>query len=137
MKAKKNAVNRLKHDFCDVHQLFSVPPRTGTDRYLKYCPICAEEDRQKYGEAYWHRSHQIAKLPKCKTILDKYTEAAEANMARRIVWAYKRLKSEQSDKIYWSDLRSLSGVKRANIGKVIPYIYKADTNIADEILSIL
>ena len=355
--SKKNAVNRLKHDFCDVHQLFSVPPRTGTDRYLKYCPICAEEDRQKYGEAYWHRSHQIrnmqlcckhncmlessavtansertftfcpaevyaikkntvlcendslinynrylcdvfnapidfvsaipihialfnalegtkyvknsgkcrntkllsddikvfykdtgidanfyqlqrvllgktfdfsvvcqiafylkvsiknltapnikteqikkeqfthynsdkppihwkefdnklapvfeqtaydiyigntnslqkptkvslrricnevgiqphqiSKLPKCKTILEKYTETAEANMARRIVWAYKRLKSEQSDKIYWSDLRSLAGVKRANIGKVIPYIYKADTNIADEIVSIL
>ena len=81
--------------------------------------------------------HQIAKLPKCKTIFDKYAETAEANMARRIVWAYKRLKSEQSDKIYWSDLRSLSGVKRANIGKVIPYIYKADTNIADEIVSIL
>lgn len=357
---RKNAIDCLKHDFCDTHRLFAVLPRTGADRYLKYCPICTEEDRQKYGETYWHRNHQIrnmqvcykhncmlessdvtakseqtftfcpaetyaikknavlcengnlikynkylcdvfnapidfvnaipihivlfnaldgtnyiknlgkcrntkllsddikafykdtdikdvasfyqvqrvllgerfdfsavcqiafylgvsiedltapnikaeqikkeqathynsdkpsvhwkrfdnelapvfeqtandiyignidslrkpmrvslrrickevgiqpyqmAKLPKCKAIFEKYTETAEANMARRIVWAYKMLKSEQSDKIYWSDIRSLSGVKRANISKVIPYIYKAaDKNIASEIVSIL
>ena len=26
---------------------------------LKYCPICAREDRQTYGETYWHRIHQL------------------------------------------------------------------------------
>lgn len=26
---------------------------------LKYCPVCAKEDSQKYGEPYWHRAHQL------------------------------------------------------------------------------
>lgn len=26
---------------------------------LKYCPICAREDAIKYGEAYYHRKHQL------------------------------------------------------------------------------
>ena len=34
-------------------------------RYLRYCPICAEEDREKYGETYWHRGHQIPRIRVC------------------------------------------------------------------------
>lgn len=26
---------------------------------LKYCPICCEEDEEKYGENYWHLQHQL------------------------------------------------------------------------------
>lgn len=29
------------------------------NRFLKFCPKCAEEDLLKYGEMYWHRFHQI------------------------------------------------------------------------------
>lgn len=32
---------------------------------LRYCLRCAEEDRKRYGEAYWHRSHQIAGFQCC------------------------------------------------------------------------
>ena len=32
---------------------------------LKYCPLCAKEDREKYGETYWHRSHQLRGLTIC------------------------------------------------------------------------
>ena len=28
-------------------------------KFLIFCPLCLEEDTQKYGEAYWHRMHQI------------------------------------------------------------------------------
>lgn len=31
----------------------------------KYCPICYHEDQGAYGEAYWHRSHQIPLMPLC------------------------------------------------------------------------
>jgi len=34
-------------------------------RYLMYCPICATEDRQAYGEAYLHRIHQIRHIGIC------------------------------------------------------------------------
>lgn len=38
---------------------------SGELRYLKYCPKCASEDRRKYGEAIWHRSHQIEHINIC------------------------------------------------------------------------
>ncbi|WP_188399550.1 TnsD family Tn7-like transposition protein [Sporomusa sp. GT1] len=32
---------------------------------LRYCPECVSEDRVNFGEAYWHRSHQLPFLPVC------------------------------------------------------------------------
>ena len=32
---------------------------------LKYCPTCYLLDTEKYGEAFWHRVHQIPLLPLC------------------------------------------------------------------------
>ena len=26
---------------------------------LRFCPLCLEADQQQYGEAYWHRLHQV------------------------------------------------------------------------------
>ena len=60
---KKNALHRLTNDFCDAHHLFSILPRDEGDQYLKYCPLCIVEDREIYGEAYWHRTHQIRNMP--------------------------------------------------------------------------
>ena len=34
-------------------------------RYLRYCPLCAKEDREKLGETFWHRKHQIAHVDIC------------------------------------------------------------------------
>ncbi|RNB82118.1 transposase [Brevibacillus nitrificans] len=33
--------------------------------YLRYCPKCMESDSEKYGEPYWHRSHQIFGVNLC------------------------------------------------------------------------
>ncbi|MBN3879588.1 MULTISPECIES: TnsD family transposase [unclassified Nostoc] len=27
--------------------------------WLKFCPLCVEEDKKKFGECYWHRIHQV------------------------------------------------------------------------------
>lgn len=32
---------------------------------LRYCPICAQSDMQKYGETYWHREHQLPLSMSC------------------------------------------------------------------------
>lgn len=34
-------------------------------RFLRFCPECASEDREKYGETYWHREHQVARVRVC------------------------------------------------------------------------
>lgn len=49
----------------DVHKLFPILPREDNDRYLKYCPMCVIEDREQYGETYWHRIHQIRGVQVC------------------------------------------------------------------------
>ena len=39
--------------------------RKGEDATLRYCPICAREDREMYGETYWHRKHQLRGINIC------------------------------------------------------------------------
>jgi len=34
-------------------------------RYLRFCPVCAEQDREINGETYWHRSAQIQGIDVC------------------------------------------------------------------------
>lgn len=34
-------------------------------RFLRFCPQCAKEDREKRGETYWHREHQIPRIRVC------------------------------------------------------------------------
>lgn len=65
LEQRKNALYHIGHDSCDIHHLFCVLPRTGDEQYLRYCPLCAVEDRKQYGEAYWHRKHQLRNVNVC------------------------------------------------------------------------
>lgn len=65
LEQKKKALYHVSHESCDVHHLFCVLPRTGEEQYLQYCPLCAEEDREKFGETYWHRLHQLRNICIC------------------------------------------------------------------------
>ena len=65
LEQKKEAMHHLVIDYCDPHHLFCILPRADTDLHLKYCPLCVKEDRDKYGEAYWHRQHQIRNMKIC------------------------------------------------------------------------
>lgn len=39
--------------------------KADSERYLRYCPMCAEADREKHGETYWHRIHQMQGVDVC------------------------------------------------------------------------
>lgn len=49
------------------YHLFAPFSRKNTcqKRHAKYCPLCIQEDRETYGETYWHRVHQIPGIPLC------------------------------------------------------------------------
>ncbi|KYC34513.1 hypothetical protein WA1_50760 [Scytonema hofmannii PCC 7110] len=34
-------------------------------QWLQFCPLCVESDRQKFGEPYWHRLHQVPGVKVC------------------------------------------------------------------------
>lgn len=65
LEQKKTALFRLCHDSCDIHHLFAVLPRDEGEQYLRFCPLCVKEDRESYGEAYWHRKHQLRNVSIC------------------------------------------------------------------------
>ena len=67
LEQKKTALYRLGHDNCDAHHLFCVLPRSEGEHYLRFCPLCVNEDRATYGETYWHRKHQIRNMGICTT----------------------------------------------------------------------
>lgn len=62
---KEKAIYHIGYDFCDAHHLFAILPRHECDAFLKYCPLCVSEDRRKYGETYWHRTHQLRNIQVC------------------------------------------------------------------------
>lgn len=48
------------------HNLLPFPKsKEKVIRHLRYCPICAEHDRETYGETYWHRIHQMHGIRIC------------------------------------------------------------------------
>lgn len=50
----------------NYHNLMPIPIRKdGSSRYLRYCPLCAKQDRELYGETYWHRTHQLIGITAC------------------------------------------------------------------------
>lgn len=60
-------------------------PKVDEDRRLKYCPECVKEDRECYGETYWHRVHQIFGIRICKkhrTLLLDSTAVIKYNNTR-------------------------------------------------------
>lgn len=63
--------DRREHDFKVLVELESnknIFPRIaykGRKRYLRFCPLCAKEDKERLGETYWHRSHQLWGIDIC------------------------------------------------------------------------
>jgi hypothetical protein len=62
---------RLYEDMCGNHgrgiQLRAGISSRGiaSPASLRFCPVCVEADRERYGEAYWHRSHQLPSILVC------------------------------------------------------------------------
>ena len=59
-----NAFNAMLNMEGNYHNLLRIP-KCSEKRYLKYCPLCVDEDRKKYSEAYWHRIHQLMRVNIC------------------------------------------------------------------------
>lgn len=55
----------------------------GKNQLLRYCPLCAQEERDKYGESYWHTLHQLPLVTVCDIhhcrLLNASSEALRLN----------------------------------------------------------
>ena len=64
---KLAALRLLGEGSTDPHHLFTILVRNPSSGFLRYCPLCVKEnrDKYKYGETYWRRSHQIRNINIC------------------------------------------------------------------------
>ena len=64
MERKNKAMQALINMDSNFRNLILFPKRSVTPS-MRYCPMCAADDRKNYGETYWHRLHQIYELTVC------------------------------------------------------------------------
>lgn len=67
----------------------------------------------------------------------KYTDSHPESWARKIIWAYQKLKEEEKP-FYRTDIRKISGVKKKNFQAVVPYLMKhTDVETVRQIIALL
>ena len=63
---RKQAFQALVSMQGNYHNLLPMQKsKDGRKRHLRYCPICVKEDREQFGETYWHRIHQMIGIEVC------------------------------------------------------------------------
>lgn len=49
-----------------IHMFLGIAASTIKNwHYLRFCSSCVQQDRERYGEAYWHMNHQLPKVFYC------------------------------------------------------------------------
>lgn len=78
---RQKAFDALASTKGNYHYLLAIPNR-GIG-LLRYCPMCAAEDRNKYGETYWHRMHQMQGVDICPEHLCKLVNSNVTTRSRQ------------------------------------------------------
>lgn len=65
-------LNRLRSDMRgnfggSIHARIGALTSSIVSEYLRFCPQCVAEDRERFGETYWHRIHQVPGVEVCPT----------------------------------------------------------------------
>lgn len=108
LEQKKAALHSLKYDSCDAHHLFCILPRMGEEQYMRFCPMCVKEDREKYGETYWHRSHQIRNMRICtKHKCRLLTSAAPAKSEQSFTFCPAEIYADSDNVVMEEDARTI------------------------------
>ena len=61
---KQSAMKKIADGNKDYYKELPIPKKQ-KQRYMRACPMCVKEDREKYGETYWHVSHQLQGIDVC------------------------------------------------------------------------
>lgn len=96
--------------------------------FIKYCPLCANEDRVSYGEAYFHRIHQIDGIEICQRHKCKLleTEIIIGKTSPRIYNAEEKIPYEQE--VIYSD-----NDLECRIADYVIAVFQADLQIENDI----
>jgi hypothetical protein len=69
----------LEHSWGDIHTRVGIMASSvRTPNRLRFCPACFRDEQEKYGEAYWHRLHQLPGVIVCPDHLMLLQESSVA-----------------------------------------------------------
>ncbi len=76
--------------------------------WLRFCPECAQEDKQQFGESYWHRLHQIPGVEVCPKhqvrLLDSQVRVQNPATRHEFITAGQGIKLPKSQSYTLKDL---------------------------------
>lgn len=118
---KKYSLEKLiNNKSCDPHQIMTILPRNDNeDKYLKFCSECVSEDRIRYGETYWHRSHQLRGVNTCVKHLCKLQQS-HVTCTNDHTFVFYPAESNISNS---NDLREYVNYKKTNYEKYLINIF--------------
>lgn len=90
--------------------------RVGVPRYLRFCPTCRTFDIYRYGEPYWHRTHQIAGVLVCPDHGDQLIES-DAPMKPKSHFDYVDA-TESMDRIALPSKGNFGSTEATNVFKI-------------------
>lgn len=127
---RKKAYETLLEMNGSVYNLLAIPTnRSNQKRYLRYCPYCVEEDREKYGETYWHRVHQmfdvnICPIHSCKLINSNVVISSRDS---------PKLKTAEEEINPFAEKIISNNTTNINISKYVMKIFQSDIDINNDI----
>lgn len=113
-----------------VYNLLAIPTnKNNQKRYLRYCPFCVEEDREKYGETYWHRMHQmidvnICPIHSCKLINSNVIISSRAS---------PMLKTAEEEINPFAEIILSENTSEINLSKYVMQVFQSDIDINNDI----
>lgn len=71
---------RMKEGTGQVSGLLgSMQTRAKSYPFMRYCPVCVDDDNCRFGESYWHRAHQVPGVEIC-SVHGVYLERSEVEL---------------------------------------------------------
>lgn len=127
---KQEAYDALFAMHGNFNNLLSLPKnQRGTGRFLRYCPVCATEDRKQYGQTYWHRGAQIQGIGICIEH-GCYLKESMVPMNRKAspgLWDAESVIPEQEEAVLCGDKREQEAARYAN------RVFYADMDFANKV----
>lgn len=92
-------------------------------RYLCFCPMCFEEEQEKYGESYWHRLHQTPGILICEKHYCRLQSSNVSALSDDIKGYYPLTKKQVSLTEHLPNLVGREEILAKQMGQDIMYLY--------------
>ena len=119
----------LKMDKGYNDALYSRKYKTQCRQSLRYCPICVDEDRNKYGETYWHRIHQLDHIDICPVhgcILQNTSVDITSRPSPSLIHAEEVIPKQTEEVMFGTDLEF-------KLAQYTAQVFQADVNLKSDV----